>query len=67
MCAGSLQGRGDTCQGDSGGPLQVKLEGTNLYTVLGVTSFGIKCGLLPAVYTRVSYYVPWIESIVWAV
>ncbi|GJQ73795.1 hypothetical protein Trydic_g18735 [Trypoxylus dichotomus] len=65
ICAGNVQEIGDTCQGDSGGPLQVKLDGTNLYTVLGITSFGVKCGLVPGVYTRVSYYIPWIESVVW--
>ncbi|GJQ73797.1 CLIPC1 [Trypoxylus dichotomus] len=65
ICAGSVQEIRDTCQGDSGGPLQVKLDGTNLYTILGITSFGVKCGQVPGVYTRVSYYIPWIESIVW--
>ncbi|GJQ73794.1 hypothetical protein Trydic_g18734 [Trypoxylus dichotomus] len=65
ICAGNVEEKGDTCQGDSGGPLQVKLDGTNLYTVLGITSFGVKCGLVPGIYTRVSYYIQWIESIVW--
>lgn len=52
-------------QGDSGGPLQYKPEGSKLYVVAGITSFGVKCGLIPSVYTRVSHYVTWIESIVW--
>lgn len=53
-------------EGDSGGPLQSS-EHKCLYTVLGVTSFGKDCGVLGAagVYTRVSHYVPWIESLVW--
>ncbi|KAI4460009.1 eg:bacr7a4.3 protein-related [Holotrichia oblita] len=65
ICAGSVQGRGDTCQGDSGGPIQVEIEGSKMYTLLGITSFGKNCGIVPAVYTRVSYYVSWIESIAW--
>ncbi|CAG9823349.1 unnamed protein product [Phaedon cochleariae] len=65
LCAGSLQGAKDTCQGDSGGPLQLQQDG-RMY-LIGITSFGIGCGRpeSPGVYTRVSYYIPWIESIVW--
>ncbi|XP_076253254.1 serine protease snk-like, partial [Rhynchophorus ferrugineus] len=65
LCAG---GEGeevkDTCNGDSGGPLSYKIEDTHY--IAGITSFGKACGLVnvPAVYTRVSAYVPWIESIV---
>ena len=38
-----------------------------MYSIIGVTSFGKKmgCGTAPAIYTRVSEYVGWIESIVW--
>ncbi|CAH0712890.1 unnamed protein product, partial [Brenthis ino] len=72
ICAGKLAGGVDACQGDSGGPLQVKIplpdndEGSMHY-VIGVTSFGIGCALpdLPGVYTRVSSFIDWIESIVW--
>ncbi|XP_017769950.1 PREDICTED: uncharacterized protein LOC108557798 [Nicrophorus vespilloides] len=70
ICAGH-QGR-DTCQGDSGGPLQRiipfhRSAKPKLYTLFGVTSFGKACGLSasPGVYTRVSKYIGWIESIVW--
>ncbi|XP_025835380.1 serine protease Hayan isoform X2 [Agrilus planipennis] len=69
VCAGGINESKDTCQGDSGGPLQSKIEfGLNKpYYIIGVTSFGKACGIpnTPAVYTRVSYYVPWIEQIVW--
>ncbi|XP_021921295.1 serine protease snake-like [Zootermopsis nevadensis] len=68
MCSGVLEGGKDTCQGDSGGPLQVVLDNPYcMYSVVGVTSFGKFCGFKnsPAVYTRVSSYVPWIESVVW--
>lgn len=68
LCAGNLKGGKDTCQGDSGGPLQiVKKDSYCMYAIIGITSFGKFCGFKnsPAVYTKVSYYVPWIESIVW--
>ncbi|XP_017783264.1 PREDICTED: venom protease-like [Nicrophorus vespilloides] len=63
ICA-SAPGK-DTCQGDSGGPLQKK--STFHHTIYGVTSFGKACGLanFPGVYTRISYYIDWIEKIVW--
>ncbi|KAL4721396.1 hypothetical protein ACJJTC_004650 [Scirpophaga incertulas] len=68
MCAGELRGGKDTCQGDSGSPIQVTSK-TNrcIFYVLGLTSFGKKCGVegLPAIYTRVSSYIDWIESVVW--
>lgn len=34
---------------------------------IGITSFGRICGLekSPGVYTRVSKFIPWIESVVW--
>ena len=34
---------------------------------MGVTSYGKDCGIVGSagMYTRVSYYVPWIEGIVW--
>ncbi|XP_017783329.1 PREDICTED: venom protease-like [Nicrophorus vespilloides] len=55
----------DTCQGDSGGPLQKRFS--YHHTIYGVTSFGKACGLanFPGVYTRISYYIDWIEEIVW--
>lgn len=69
MCAGELAGGKDTCQGDSGGPLQISMASPFcMYAVLGVTSFGKFCGFrnAPAIYTRVSHYIPWIESVVWS-
>ncbi|KAK6635647.1 hypothetical protein RUM44_000901 [Polyplax serrata] len=68
LCAGVLEGGKDTCQGDSGGPLQVVASDPYcMYKIIGITSFGKFCGFKnsPAVYTRVSNYVPWIESVVW--
>lgn len=67
MCAGSPK-KSDACQGDSGGPLQVFTE-RNPYCmqhVAGVVSFGIFCGnKVPGVYTRVGFYMRWIEKTVW--
>nr|XP_021188216.2 serine protease persephone [Helicoverpa armigera] len=65
MCAGDPQGIRDTCQGDSGGPLQ-STTADGLNRLVGVTSFGRGCGSpVPGVYTRVSRYLDWIESVVW--
>ncbi|XP_014288326.2 venom protease [Halyomorpha halys] len=57
----------DTCQGDSGGPLQTFLPGHKCaFEITGITSFGKMCGTgIPAVYTKVQPYIPWIEDIVW--
>ncbi|XP_049854824.1 serine protease snake-like [Schistocerca gregaria] len=68
MCAGVLTGGKDTCQGDSGGPIQISTKGNQcVYHVIGVTSFGNYCAGedSPGIYTRVSSFIPWIESIVW--
>ncbi|KAK7794495.1 hypothetical protein R5R35_004714 [Gryllus longicercus] len=69
ICAGALRQRNGTCNGDSGGPLQIRLdEPYCMYSLVGVTSFGTKiCGSgnAPTIFTRVSHYVPWIESVVW--
>lgn len=64
LCAGDMKGLGDTCQGDSGGPLLMQ-TGPTWYAV-GITSLGQGCASgPPSVYTRVSSYIDWIESIVW--
>jgi secreted trypsin-like serine protease len=62
MCAGAYGGGRDTCQGDSGGPLMYESNGQ--WFVNGVVSYGRECALdgYPGVYTRVSYYLPWIYS-----
>lgn len=67
MCVGFKAGGRDTCQGDSGGPLQVRdPENDCVFQIVGITSYGTYCGgEVPAIYTRVGAYLPWIESIVW--
>ncbi|XP_031632051.1 uncharacterized protein LOC116346252 [Contarinia nasturtii] len=66
-CAYDPAGRNDSCQGDSGGPLQYyQPNRTATAVVVGIVSFGSGCASsLPAVYTRVAYYLDWIEQIVW--
>jgi secreted trypsin-like serine protease len=51
-----------TCFGDSGGPLVVMLNGRA--TQVGIVSFGSSPCVPPSYYTRVSHFVPWIETIV---
>nr|AAV91019.1 hemolymph proteinase 21 [Manduca sexta] len=68
MCYGDRSQSKDTCQGDSGGPLQIKHKKINcMWLIIGVTSFGKACGFIgePGIYTKVSHYIPWIESVVW--
>lgn len=51
-------------KGDSGSGLQYSAD--EVFYLYGVTSFGVGCGSsIPAVYTRVSEYISWIEDIVW--
>ncbi len=54
----------DSCQGDSGGPLVYRTNVGEPFYQIGITSFGTKeCGTgTPAVYTRVSAYLDWIET-----
>ncbi|ETN17734.1 hypothetical protein PPTG_05468 [Phytophthora nicotianae INRA-310] len=57
LCAGEGDGK-DTCNGDSGGPL---IENDVL---IGIVSWGGKCGANAGVYTRVSYMLDYINDIV---
>lgn len=56
----------DTCQGDSGGPLMYYSYDYNQWMLAGITSYGRGCGSssYAGVYTRVSMYIEWIQSIV---
>ncbi|MBF0360852.1 MAG: serine protease [Oligoflexia bacterium] len=73
ICAGEMEnGVKDSCWGDSGGPLVVNAGSTvdaiNTNTpaqLIGVVSWGKGCGQkkLPGVYTRASYYLPWINQV----
>ncbi|XP_045506159.1 serine protease snake-like [Colias croceus] len=68
MCYGDRESNKDSCEGDSGGPLQVNHPTIQcMYSVIGIISSGKWCGFAgePGIYTRVSAYLPWIESVVW--
>jgi len=66
FCAGG-NGVTDSCQGDSGGPIVRFIEGE--YQQVGIVSWGGTedqgCAVegYPGVYTRLSKYTPWIESV----
>lgn len=57
----------DSCTGDSGGPLDKMIWDKRLHNLIGLVSFGKICATpgIPGIYTRVAYYIPWIEGIVW--
>ena len=63
---GNLDGGKDTCQGDSGGPLYYSdtINSASKFVLAGITSYGYKCAQagFPGIYTRVSYYIDWIND-----
>lgn len=52
--------------GDSGGPIMYFSEVYRQWIIAGITSYGNSCGTVPqvGVYTRVSKYIDWIQSVV---
>ena len=64
LCAGATVNgyfEVDACDGDSGGPLAI--FDNNQWKLAGLTSFGRGCAWNdPSVYTKVSYFAPWISS-----
>lgn len=65
ICWGGEAGK-DSCNGDSGGPLVIHsgLQ-REISMQIGIVSYGpTSCGLkgIPAIYTSVSHYRPWVED-----
>ncbi|XP_013919535.1 PREDICTED: urokinase-type plasminogen activator [Thamnophis sirtalis] len=62
LCASHPEWKSDACSGDSGGPLTCTSNGRMV--LYGIVSWGDGCAKQekPGVYTRVTRYIPWIES-----
>ncbi|CAF1579661.1 unnamed protein product [Rotaria sp. Silwood1] len=62
FCAGVIGGGKDTCIGDNGGPLMVFVN--NSWVLVGITESLLGCGDagLSGLYTRVSYFISFINS-----
>uniref|UniRef100_A0AB38ZE71 Venom S1 protease 9 n=1 Tax=Ectomocoris sp. TaxID=3104572 RepID=A0AB38ZE71_9HEMI len=50
----------DACQGDSGGPHLYRDPETNRYTLVGATSYGKKCGIMPGVNANIVLHRQWL-------
>jgi secreted trypsin-like serine protease len=66
LCAGFEQGGRDACQYDSGGPMVNYNRDDERWLLVGVVSIGYGCARpgFPGIYTRVSDFVPWIQTVV---
>lgn len=64
ICAGYLPGGKDACTGDSGGPLFIRGQTYAQDVLVGLTSFGEGCAQknVPAGYTNILQYAPWIKQ-----
>lgn len=63
LCAGELGKVKDACGGDSGGPMMTLFHDT--WFLLGLVSWGEGCGRRDklGIYTKVSSYLDWIDSV----
>ncbi|XP_072493826.1 serine protease 38-like [Notamacropus eugenii] len=62
LCAGDILNQRAICLGDSGGPLVCEFSET--WIQVGIASWGTPCvaPISPSVFSRVSYYLDWIEE-----
>ncbi|XP_065204220.1 serine protease persephone-like [Planococcus citri] len=72
ICAGDIDNDTKPYYGDGGGPLQISMpERVGMWNIIGVIPCGSfrygGCGKHenPSIYTKVSHYLDWIQSIVW--
>ncbi|XP_027013989.1 vitamin K-dependent protein C-like [Tachysurus fulvidraco] len=63
LCAGSIGSIDDACKGDSGGPMMTLYR--NTWFLIGLVSWGEGCGHTDklGIYTKVSNYLEWIDSV----
>ncbi|XP_017351038.1 vitamin K-dependent protein C [Ictalurus punctatus] len=63
LCAGSIGSIKDACSGDSGGPMMTLYR--NTWFLIGLVSWGEGCGNTDklGIYTKVSNYMEWIDSV----
>lgn len=63
LCAGSIGSVKDACTGDSGGPMMTLYR--NTWFLVGLVSWGEGCGHMDklGIYTKVSNYMEWIDSV----
>ncbi|KAM9439894.1 vitamin K-dependent protein C-like isoform 1-T2 [Clarias gariepinus] len=63
LCAGSIGIVMDACKGDSGGPMMTLYR--NTWFLIGLVSWGEGCGRMDklGIYTKVSNYLEWIDSV----
>lgn len=66
LCAGYPRGGKDSCQGDSGGPLVHRNPKHGRWEQIGIVSWGSGCAGVgtPGVYTRLTSYIDWINSVI---
>ncbi|KAM4723147.1 ovochymase-2 [Rhinophrynus dorsalis] len=65
FCAGFPTGQAnDSCSAQAGGPLVCIADGTGIYSIYGIASWGVNCrgNSKPGVYTRVPMFINWISQ-----
>ncbi|XP_018415220.1 PREDICTED: ovochymase-2-like [Nanorana parkeri] len=69
LCAGTAKGRAKyTCRGQPGSPLVCPSSDPTAFFIYGIASKGVGCqeNAKPGVYTRISVFTEWIQSVIQA-